>query len=70
MFLLQMADEKLRSLYPVVAFRYRTCLPRCVLFLHMPLQLRFPAESLVASLDLAFYFTSAAAGVRRSFRVM
>ena len=66
MFLLQMADEKLSSFDSVVAFRYRAGLSRRVLFLHMALQFRFPAESLVAALDLALHFASATAGMRRS----
>jgi hypothetical protein len=40
-----------------------------MLFLHMALQLRFPAESLVASIDLAFYFAFTAAGVGGSVRM-
>ena len=70
MLLLQMADEKFSSLNPMVALRYRTSLPRRVLFLHMPLQLRFPAKGLGASLDLALYFASASTRVRGSFRMM
>jgi hypothetical protein len=70
MFLFQMADEKLSPLDPMVAFCNRASLPRCVLFLHMPLQLRFAAEGLVASLDLTLYFASAGTRVRCSFRMM